>query len=166
MDWVTKLVWTVVNSHWQHQDEALSSEKAAWSGDFCLWRNINQEQLCKRILKFKYKRLEKKKDRCADVKSGKKLQRENKVGEGESVILQGGFPEVTALNITQECGMLNRCQSKHTGHATAAPNDCQGLLYTHTLSCILYMHKYSLQKIYIKQTHNESTDQTVSWRQP
>lgn len=56
--------------------------------------------------------------------------------EGASTSLQGGFPEVTVLNITQECGMLNRCQNKHTGRATATPSDCQGLLYTHMLSCM------------------------------
>lgn len=56
--------------------------------------------------------------------------------EGARASLQGGFPEVTVVNIPQECGMLNRCQSKHTGRATATPNDCQGLLYTHMLSCM------------------------------
>lgn len=56
--------------------------------------------------------------------------------EGTRASLQGGFPEVTVVNIPQECGMLNRCQSKHTGRATATPNDCQELLYKHMLSCM------------------------------
>lgn len=52
--------------------------------------------------------------------------------ERECTSLQGGFPEVTVLNITEECGMLNRCQGKHTDRATAAPNSRQGLHYIHT----------------------------------
>lgn len=52
--------------------------------------------------------------------------------ERESASLLGGFPEVTVLNITEECGMLYRCQGKHTDRATAAPNSRQGLLYIHT----------------------------------
>lgn len=58
--------------------------------------------------------------------------------------LKGGFPEVTVLNITEECGMLNRCQGKHTGRATAAPNGCQGLLYIHTKT-----HKHVV--IYVRE---------------
>ena len=52
--------------------------------------------------------------------------------EGDGGSLLGGFPEVTVLNITEECGMLHRCQGKHTDRATAAPNSRQGLLYIHT----------------------------------
>lgn len=52
--------------------------------------------------------------------------------ERERTSLLGGFPEVTVLNIAEECGMLNRCQGKHTDRATAAPNRRQGLLYIHT----------------------------------
>lgn len=52
--------------------------------------------------------------------------------ESQRTSLLGGFPEVTVLNITEECGMLNRCQGKHTDRATAAPNSRQGLLYIHT----------------------------------
>lgn len=54
------------------------------------------------------------------------------VREREQASLQGGFPEVTVLNITEECGMLNRCQGKHTGRTTAAPNGCQGSFYIRT----------------------------------
>lgn len=60
-----------------------------------------------------------------------RLQRERE-RERERTSLLGGFPEVTVLNITEECGMLNRCQGKHTDRATAAPNSRQGLLYIHT----------------------------------
>lgn len=71
------------------------------------------------------------------------LQRERR-NVRERASLQGGFPEVTVLNITEECGMLNRCQGKHTGRATAAPNGCQGLLYIHTKThkhAVIYVHE-------------------------
>lgn len=57
--------------------------------------------------------------------------------------LQGGFPEVTVLNITVECGMLNRCQGKHTDQTTAAPNGHQELLYINT-----NMQSYMCMRIY------------------
>lgn len=89
-------------------------------------------------------------------KLGARLQREwRNVRERErerELLLQGGFPEVTVLNITEECGMLNRCQGKHTGRATAAPNGCQGLLYIHTKThkhAVIYVHEH----IYIQCTH-------------
>lgn len=45
--------------------------------------------------------------------------------EREQTSLQGGFPEVTVLNIREECGMVNCCQGKHTIHP-------QWLLYIYT----------------------------------
>lgn len=82
---------------------------------------------------------------------GGKRERESEAAEKEKERererepLQGGFPEVTALNITEECGMLNRCQGKHTGRATAAPNGCQGLLYIHIKThkhTVIYVHEH------------------------
>lgn len=71
---------------------------------------------------------EREKQKCEEVarKEGERAR------ERESASLLGGFPEVTVLNITEECGMLNHCQGKHTDRATAAPNSRQGLLYIHT----------------------------------
>lgn len=56
--------------------------------------------------------------------------------------LLGGFPEVTVLNITVECGMLNGCQGKHTDQTTAAPNGHQETLYINT-----NMHSYMCMRI-------------------
>lgn len=67
--------------------------------------------------------------------AGQKLRdRGKKKGVGRALAaLQGGFPEVRAVNITEKCGMLKLCQRKHTGPATAASNSCQVLLsYTQT----------------------------------
>lgn len=73
-------------------------------------------------------------ERIGEVARGReRLQREGECErEREQASLQGGFPEVTVLNITEECGMLNRCQGKHTGRTTAAPNGCQGPFYIRT----------------------------------
>lgn len=83
--------------------------------------------------------------------------------EGASASLQGGFPEVTVLNITQECGMLNHCQNKHTGRATATPSDCQGLLYTHMLSCMCrrqnQWNRLSKSTLFM----SPPVDQTIRW---
>lgn len=41
--------------------------------------------------------------------------------------------------------MLNRCQGKHTGRTTAAPNGCQGPFYTHTKThkhVVIYVHEH------------------------
>lgn len=75
-----------------------------------------------------------KRERIGEVARGReRLQREGECErEREQASLQGGFPEVTVLNITEECGMLNRCQGKHTGRTTAAPNGCQGSFYIRT----------------------------------
>lgn len=81
-------------------------------------------------------------------------ERRRIVRERARASLQGGFPEVTVLNITEECGMLNRCQSKHTGRATAAPNGRQGLLYIHTKThkhAVIYVHEH----IYIRYSRTD-----------
>lgn len=84
------------------------------------------------------------KERNGEREVGRWQERERKKGCGERASLQGGFPEVTVLNITEECGMLNRCQGKHTDRATAAPNGRQGLLYIHTKThkhAVIYVHE-------------------------
>lgn len=86
--------------------------------------------------------------------AGRERERRN-VRERARASLQGGFPEVTVLNITEECGMLNCCQGKHTGRATAAPNGCQGLLYIHTKThkhAVIYVHEFIG---YIQYSHTE-----------
>lgn len=75
---------------------------------------------------------EREKQKCEEVARTKGCSRREEESESERTSLLGGFPEVTVLNITEECGMLNRCQGKHTDRATAAPNSRQGLLYIHT----------------------------------
>lgn len=82
---------------------------------------------------------EKRRERSGEVARERKKERLR-----ERASLQGGFPEVTVLNITEECGMLNRCQGKHTDRATAAPNGRQGLLYIHTKThkhAVIYVHE-------------------------
>lgn len=72
-------------------------------------------------------------------------RRNMREGEKGRTSLQGGFPEVTVLNITEECGMLNRCQGKHTGRTTAAPNGCQGPFYIYTKGdkhTVIYVHEH------------------------
>lgn len=70
---------------------------------------------------------------------GRWLARERE-REGDRASLLGGFPEVTVLNITVECGMLNGCQGKHTDQTTTAPNGHQEPLYintnTHSYMCM------------------------------
>lgn len=80
------------------------------------------------------------------VERGGRRERERKRAS-----LQGGFPEVTVLNIIEECGMLNRCQCKHTGRATTASNGCQGLLYIHTNT-----HKHPV--IYVPEHMHSHTE--------
>lgn len=75
---------------------------------------------------------EREKQKCEEVARTKGCSQREEERERARTSLLGGFPEVTVLNITEECGMLNRCQGKHTDRATAAPNSRQGLHYIHT----------------------------------
>lgn len=120
-----------------------SCEKAASSRD--LWQKNGRIAVRDRLgidRWFSMSTYEKKQGGVSDLEEGRERNRNvrrwqerrerKRERERESASLLGGFPEVTVLNITEECGMLNRCQGKHTDRATAAPNSRQGLLYIHT----------------------------------
>lgn len=73
------------------------------------------------------------------------LQREEERKTKREPFLQRGFLEVTVLNITEECGMLDCCQGKHTGRiTTAAPVAVKG--------CVIHTQAHTNIQTYVSMS--------------